>query len=124
MTAPARTTVVNVYRDSFDVYAGRPRRGQAGSAYPYGALGNPVIDGHMCPVCGARHGKGESLPCFRKYFEQRVTYDPEFRNLVVACRGKRLACFCRPVAGFRGQLVCHAQIIAGWLDGVRPEDVP
>jgi hypothetical protein len=110
-----RTTVVNLRRgESYDIYAGRP-----------GPLGNPIIPGHQCPVCLNIHkSSGSTVPCFAIHFQDRIDNDADYRTLVVAGRGKRLACFCRPKEGFRGRLLCHVQIIAGWLDDVRPEDVP
>jgi hypothetical protein len=37
--------------------------------------------------------------------------------------GFRLACWCRPPEGFRGRLLCHAQILVGIRDGIEPRDV-
>lgn len=34
--------------------------------------------------------------------------------------GKVLGCWCRPKEGFKGRLLCHAQILAGLVDGVDP----
>ena len=38
-------------------------------------------------------------------------------------RGKKLGCFCRPAKGFGGKLLCHGQVIAAYLDGIKPEEV-
>ena len=37
--------------------------------------------------------------------------------------GKTLMCFCRPVKGFQGRLLCHGQVLAGLVDKVAPESV-
>jgi hypothetical protein len=105
------TTVVNIKYapDGYDVYVGRPGKGAAG---PFGN-----------PYRAQQHGKG-ALELFREHFLKRVAEDAKFREAVLALKGKRLGCFCRPKSGFRGRLGCHGQIIAAWCDGVRPEDVP
>jgi hypothetical protein len=38
-------------------------------------------------------------------------------------RGQTLMCFCRPVKGFQGRLMCHGQVLAGLADGVSPESI-
>lgn len=103
MTPP--TTVVNVNRQAYDIYVGRPGRGQKG------LLGNPHPVGSPCPVCpGAPiHRGGEARELYRSYFLARVETDADFRAAALACRGLRLGCFCDPRP-------CHASIIAEWVD--------
>ncbi len=85
-----RTRVVNMKDEAYDVYIGRPREGLTGP------FGNPFR-------------AGEALKRFREYFLERVGRDAEFRAQVLALRGKRLGCYCKPKP-------CHGDIIAEWLD--------
>lgn len=94
------TIVVNIYDKAFDVYIGRGKNGIIPDPPTYGFLGNPykVED----------HGLDEALRLFREYFLKRVE-NPKFCEAVLAVRGKRLGCFCKPKA-------CHGDIIAEWVD--------
>lgn len=108
-----KTTVVNIgHGTSFDVYVGRSGRGYQSQ------FGNPHSSAKPCPICSEPgketwHTKAESLGEFRVYFIERIASDVEFRNAVLALRGKVLGCFCvrRDGTGH-----CHALIIAEWID--------
>ena len=93
-----RTKVVNVLRDEFDVYIGRPGKGHDGY------FGNPF-----------RRSRddlpGSTLPKFEEHFLKRVEDDPEFRRRVLALKGKRLGCFCKP------KRACHGDTYVRWLEG-------
>ena len=105
------TTVVNInLGEPFEVYVGRAGRGWAGE------FGNPF---RLTPG----GDRGTTLGKYQAWFLGRLKSDSDFRAKVEALRGKRLGCFCRPPGGFRDRLLCHAQVIAGWLDGVAPENV-
>lgn len=93
----ARTRVVNLRREPYDVYIGRPGHGQDGY------FGNPL---RTPPQPGART---TVLARYRDWFLWRVENDPEFRRRVLALRGKVLGCFCKPAA-------CHGDVIAEWVD--------
>ena len=98
------TKVVNLYREEFGIYIGRPGKGQDGY------FGNPVVVGEQCPVCGQIHVKpGETLVCYREYLQWRVDHDPEFRVNLQNLRGKTLGCFCKPRP-------CHGDVIVEWLE--------
>ena len=99
------TTVVNRHHDPYDEYVGR------GST-----VGNPFEVG----VDGA---KAEVIEKYRLHFNKKIRKQ-RFRNRVEAMRGKRLGCFCRPREGFQGRLLCHAQIIWGYLENKPPEECP
>lgn len=94
------TTVVNMRRESFDVYIGRAGKGQDGY------FGNPF------PLRPGE-SRGETLARYRAYFTDRLATDPTFRARVEALRGKRLGCFCKPA-------VCHGDVIAEHLDRGTP----
>lgn len=101
-----KTTVVNIRTSKkFDVYMGRG-----------GPFGNPY-------VIGPDGNRPEVIRKFLIYFHERLRLDPEWKVKVEALRGKILACFCRPIDGFSGQVLCHAQIVAAYIDGVQPENI-
>jgi hypothetical protein len=88
---PNPTVVVNLRRDEYDVYVGRPGKGMSGY------FGNPVRRGSPCPECEALHQtRGSTLDCFEAYARRRIERDPEYRSRVLALWGKRLGCFCKP----------------------------
>lgn len=90
------TVVVNLRNNAFDVYIGRAGKGQDGY------FGNPF---RIEP--GA--SRGATIDRFRAYFTERLATDALFRERVLALRGKRLGCFCKPAA-------CHGDVIAEWID--------
>jgi hypothetical protein len=94
------TTVANIKNaEAFDVYIGGPGKGEEGY---FGNFAVPLFyRGKMT--------REECLEVYRAYFRFRVKTDPEFRRRVLALRGKRLGCFCKPQA-------CHGDVIAEWVD--------
>lgn len=105
-----RTLVVDVRHDRYDVYIGRAGRSQSHALGRDGYYGNPfrVTD----------HGGVRCLTEFRAYFDQRVAEDQEYRERILALRGRVLGCFCAPPGGLTAgdEHICHGQIIAEWLD--------
>lgn len=91
------TEIVNV-RDAedWDVYIGREGHGQTGY------FGNPF-------KVGPKYTRSEALAAFEDYFYNRLSLDKEFEIKINKLRGKRLACFCKP-------LPCHGDIIKEYLD--------
>jgi transcriptional regulator with XRE-family HTH domain len=89
------TVVVNLRKESFDVYIGRKGKGYSGY------YGNPFRVGSM-PI-------EQVLVRYREYFIKRIASDPEFKSRVLKLRGRRLGCFCVPNP-------CHGQIIVEWLN--------
>lgn len=90
------TMVVNIRFQPYDVYIGR-----AGHGFD-GYFGNPYV---LKPGMD----RGSTLFDYRKYFESKIASDPVFKERVIALKGKRLGCFCKPHA-------CHGDIIKEWLD--------
>jgi len=43
---------------------------------------------------------------------------PELLAQIGGLRGQTLGCWCAPVGGFQGQLLCHGQILAALADGL------
>lgn len=103
------TTVVHI-NDDYDIYIGR-----AGHGFD-GTFGNPHPVDKPCALCGGvTHRRGNSIALFESYFMNRVATDMDFRQKVLALRGKRLACFCKP------KHECHGDILKAWLDS-QPEE--
>lgn len=103
------TTVVNIYKDPYDVYIGRAGKGQDGY------YGNPVTINKTCPICGGIHkDRGSTLPCYEIYFKKRIESDSEFKERILSLEGKRLGCFCRS-PNDPPTKICHGLIIAEWI---------
>jgi hypothetical protein len=93
------TTVVNKRTDTYDVYIGR------GS--PFGNQWTHIKGNTLAQYVVAT--REESIAEFKKDFLKRVETDQEFREQVLSLKGKRLGCFCKPLA-------CHGDVIKEWLD--------
>lgn len=120
------TRVVNLRREAFDAYIGRAGHGQDGY------FGNPFrVDfarmkepgNDWVWLVGVRRVEEQSergayademLGKYREHFLARIARDPEFRARVLALRGKRLGCFCKPGP-------CHGDVMAAWIDA-QPEE--
>ncbi len=99
------TTVVNLYKSKFDVYIGRPGKGQDGF------FGNPVRISQTCPICGGCHTTaGTTLPCYERYLQRRMR-DPEFVVRLKQIQGTVLGCFCKPGP-------CHGDVLARYADSL------
>ncbi len=90
------TKVVNLYKESYDVYIGRAGKGRCGY------FGNPFI-------VESEKDRENCLDNFAVYFYERLNDDPKFKKNVEQLRGKILGCFCKPKS-------CHGDIIADWLN--------
>lgn len=71
-----------------------------------GWLGNPVVRGKPCPVCGETHNKrGSTLGCYAEYLAARLE-DPEWEEAFYqACLDQELFCFCKDKSK------CHTSVI-------------
>lgn len=90
--------VVNLRREAYDVYMGRPGKGQAGP------FGNKFIVG--------QHGeRGECVELFAQWFRSNDPDAVEYRQKVdeIIKPDHRLGCFCKPQA-------CHADIVADYVN--------
>lgn len=94
MITSLKTHVVNLHRGGVcDIYIGRAGHGHDGY------FGNPYWEGM----------REENIRRFREYFANRIETDSEFRQRVLALRGKRLGCFCAPRP-------CHGDVYVQWLE--------
>jgi hypothetical protein len=98
-----QTVVVNIHKEAFDVYIGRVGRGQDGY------FGNPFRIGDGI-------SREEAVKRFQRYFVERTEKEPEFERRILALKGKRLGCFCKPKA-------CHGDVIVDWLNKMEPKEV-
>ncbi len=107
--------VVNLYKEPFDVYIGRPGKGRSGY------FGNPVIAGKPCEECGGRHDTpGSTLPCYKSYLSSRVARDRRFRLKLLTLHSSVLGCFCKPKP-CHGDILCefiHVMIDIEWSEFV------
>lgn len=95
------TRVVNIYKDPFDVYIGRPGRRQE-SIY-----GNPYMI-----------STGQNREAVISWFEDDLltSTEPRFaemRRHLHMLRGKTLGCFCAPSA-------CHGDVLAWHAENLLP----
>ena len=86
-----KTKIVNVKKEKFDVYVGRPS-----------VFGNPYtlgIDGNRETV----------IKYYKEYFYEKIKSNAIFKAKVEELKGKILGCFCKPLA-------CHGDIIVKYLE--------
>lgn len=93
------TKAVNIYKHDFDMYIGR-----ANALHKDAPFGNPFKLANSTDEERTRE-----LDKFKRYFLARIEADADFRRQVMALKGKRLGCYCKPLA-------CHGDIIAEWVD--------
>lgn len=101
------TTVVNFRKEKCDFKICRLPDNSIPAPPNPGFLGNPF------PV--KTYGRKECIALFAIYFHERIKTDEEFRKAVLALKGKRLGCFCKP-------LDCHGDIVKDWLDAQETPD--
>lgn len=94
ISIPVTRVVNKKLTNNFDVYIGR------GSPW-----GNPFAISH------SEDGpdRAEVIEKYREYFYEKIQGDSSFKKGILALRGSRLACFCKPQA-------CHGDVIAEYLD--------
>ena len=116
------TKIVNLSNETYDVYIGRgieyhthmlAKEIKPGEE---GWLGNPHPIG-WCDICQTYHNRDECIERFKVDFYGRINSDLEFRNSVIALRGQRLGCYCKPKN-------CHGDVIKSWLDAHGRSDDP
>ena len=100
------TKVINIYRHS--------------GAYEY--IGRPSVCGNPF-IVGKDGTRDKVIELYRIYFYDRLSTDVVFKIIVESYKGETLGCFCRPADGFNGKVLCHGQIVAGYLDGIFPSEV-
>lgn len=103
------TTVYNVYHRNAPkdaVYVGRPTI----VGNPYTHLPNSVKNPQIASVLvGSRE---EAVSLYRRYFEESMKNNEQFRNFVHSLKGRDLICWCAPKP-------CHADVIAEYLNNLQ-----
>lgn len=96
-TRPSR--VVHVKKENYDLYIGRYNSylGERGSF-----LANPF-------KIGPGTSREESIQRYRNWFYDQIENTPNFRDRVLALKGKTLGCWCKPLA-------CHGDVIVEFLE--------
>jgi|SRR5208282_1940431 len=104
----SQTTVVNLRKESYDVYIGRRRK----EKFHYG---NPFTHHiHSCAKVLV-HSREESILAFSHWLkgDYMPEIEPDRRVWILAnlkeLKGKRLGCFCKPKA-------CHGDVLAELAD--------
>lgn len=85
------TRVVNLRRESYDVYIGRGSR-----------MGNKYR-------IGSGYTRESSIEAYRLDFYWRLEHEVGFMEYVESLHGLALGCFCKP-------LPCHGDVIVAYLD--------
>lgn len=85
-----QTRVVNLKKEEYDVYIGRPGKGLNSE------FGNPF------PV--PMYTIFKSLDLYEKYTRAKLEVDPLFKQRLLLLKGKKLGCFCKPN-------LCHGDIL-------------
>lgn len=97
----SKTTVVNIYKEPYDIYIGRGR----GSMW-----GNPFHIGE--------HGtRDEVIEMYRKYLWGLIKNDAITNEHLLELDGKRLGCFCKPQA-------CHGDVIVKAVEWAKTQYEP
>jgi hypothetical protein len=97
------------WQSSLDyVYVGRPGKGMESQ------FGNPF-------KIGPDGDRNEVLRKYGEHLDRQMAEDEEFAKSVRDLAGRTLICFCRPLEGFKGRLMCHAQILASKATGLPAE---
>ena len=86
------TRVVNIAKESFDVYIGRPGKGL------HSIWGNPF-------VIGKDGTRAEVIAKYKEY----IISNPVLMNMLPTLKGKTLGCFCKPQA-------CHGDVLVQLLE--------
>ncbi len=94
------TKVMNRDRgDDYDYYIGRGT--PWGNPYPVGGG-----EGH--------YSRDESINLFRVHFKKTILTDESKRKGLLAMRGYKIACHCKPAA-------CHGDVLADYINSIDPE---
>ena len=106
------TTVIHIQSGQpYDINIGRPNKwGNRWGHKPSNVKGTILVATRQ-----------EAL---EKHREWLLTDASRVVECISECKDCRLACWCRPNAGFQGKWRCHGQTIAALCDGCEPYEVP
>lgn len=98
-----KTIVVNVKNEEYDVYIGRANKylKEKGSF-----LANPF-------KITRQTTREQSIEKYHKWFYKQICSDPFFKKAVLTLKGRRLGCWCKPLA-------CHGDVIVDYIENPVP----
>ena len=103
------TTVVHVKDPGgYDVYGGRRMPGICNESSP---LANPWR-------MNRESDREKVIELYADYFFKRLEADWEFKQFVLSCKDKRLACWCKSYERRKKDKHCHLDVVADYLDGM------
>lgn len=102
MTTATETKAVNVRTDEFDVYVGRCCNR---ARDPRCRIGSEFANHYSM----AEHTRSDAIEKYRKWLHWKFNADPDFRTRLLALKGKRLGCWCKPKA-------CHADVLVELIE--------
>lgn len=97
------TLVANCYYSDYDVFVGCRRAKDKRIDF-----GNPY---HL-----TQYSREAAIELYKEYFSKRLAEDNVFREAVHALRGLRLGCFCKDSKEGGDHSLCHAWVIANYLN--------
>ncbi len=95
-----KTTLINLHSYEGADYVLIDRRTRYGNRHRIGA---------KHPKKPRRITRKDSIELFRKDFEKRIKNDPTYRRDIEKLRGKKIACWCAPLA-------CHGNIYIKYFE--------
>lgn len=95
------TQVVNMYKEPYDVYIGRSGKGQRS------LWGNPYS--------AKEFGHEECINLYRRYIHDRLKNEIGLTEELMALKGKKLGCFCRPKS-------CHGDVLVEMMEVFCPDE--
>lgn len=90
------TRVVNLYKHPYDVYIGRPGKGQTSE------WGNPF---RLNP----NESRTATIERYEAYMRQRLANEPDLAQKLLELKGKTLGCFCKPHP-------CHGDVLVKLIE--------
>lgn len=96
-----KTTLVNLHTYKGRDYVLIDRRTQFGNLFKMGVF-------HF--YLKRKMTREDTIKLFQERFDNMIKNYPKFRAAVEALRGKKLACWCTPLA-------CHGDVIVEYLEG-------
>lgn len=104
-----KTTVVNLKSERCDIKICRTQDNRIPKAPANGCFGNPFF---LKDIDNDEERK-EVIRKYKQYFDAKIEMDYDFRDAVLALRGKKLGCFCKQPDK---NVACHGDVIVEWLE--------
>ena len=93
-----KSKAVNLNKESYDIYIGRA---------PFGQKRNPLANPYT--IHTGEYSRERAVHLFAYDFKTNWKTEPDFRESVISCKGKKLGCFCKPK-------LCHGDVIALFIN--------